>query len=192
MKKQLLLLIMSICVLTSCGDKNNGVDGGGGDWYNGGISGGYETFTIEINTTEDWEASAIRLNSMIDDWFTFSPTKGKAGTNKVTFRVSSQTNIADWASFEINRINRSGNREEDMMVAIDISMISPVIEFFGYEAITKIDISDLTRFDEYRFYFPNGLPNLKEVTMRRGQNIYQAHSGTPANIEELPWEIIYK
>jgi hypothetical protein len=45
--------------------------------------------------SEDWESTAMRFNAMIDDWFSYSPTKGKAGKNLITFRVSTNENILD-------------------------------------------------------------------------------------------------
>ncbi len=182
MKKQFLLLAVAICTFTGCDKTNDANDVG--DWYNGGITGDYDTFSVNCHFASDWEASIFRMNTAIGNWFSFSPTKGKAGSQQITFKVRSNSRILDFA--EVETYSVSSHDDAGTYIVLN----AEDYEFtFGGKSITEIDFSKWVgvenipwSVDMYDVY----LPNLETIWLKQGQHIEVEYSGTPT------WEIKYK
>lgn len=144
MKK--LLLIFTLCALVGCGETNDNGNNSG-DWYNGGINGDYEEFSFEWDAPEDWEAVVIRYNAAIEDWFTFSPTKGKAGKNKITFRVPKE-NILDGAQIYFGDDEFYISDEENYYLPCATIAGDEGLNLYG-KSITAIDISKLKKCESF-------------------------------------------
>jgi len=138
-----------------------------GDWYGGGhIEGETATFTVEFDAPESWETSVVRINAAIGDWFTFSPTKGNAGKQKVTFIVSTKY-LEDLAEIQFTPDDYVRIYSEDGLSELSIQS----------RYVTSLDISTWTQLYELHFektsefYFEGGnpVPNLKEIWMKQGQ-----------------------
>lgn len=161
--KKILLVLVTTSMFLGCSQNDDGAD-----WYNGGkITGDYATFVIEFTSPQDWDTYAIRYNALENNWLTFSPTKGKAGDNTVTFRVSTNKKLMDSyqihfdmsdCSFELHFNYEDGGS--------DISIYDN--ERGGSRTITSLDISRWTQLDDILTVDCN-LPNLKQIWMKHGQ-----------------------
>lgn len=177
--KSLFALILALAVVFSffsCEDKSNDENG---DWYGSGhIEGETATFTVEFDAPESWETRVWKSNAAIGNWFTFSPTKGNVGKQKVTFKVSTIEDLED--NVEIQFV------PDDSYVWTDsedgISELSLKSEF-----VTSLDISTWTQLDELYFEGINSVPNLTEIWMKQGQETDIISEGfTPT------WTVKYK
>lgn len=180
--KKIIAFALAIIALASCDKINNGGEQGG-DWYGGGITGDYETFTVEINAAEDWITPAEML---INNWYTFSPTKGKAGTQLITFRVKTKNIIGDGGT-EIHSVE-SDDDEQNTWCWVSFYSHSPASGFtmeFNGRPITKVDVSNFPSLKRIEFY--QTPRNLKEIWLKEGQDIeFYYDGGNPT------WEVKYK
>jgi hypothetical protein len=177
MKNQFLLFAIAICAFASC-DDNNGND-------NGGLTGDVDTFTVNCNFETDWETSVFRLNTSAGDWFSYSPQSGKAGNQRITFKVRTDNRVLDYSEIEFNIADRF---DTDEIAYITLNAEDYELGFEG-KVITEIDLSTWKGIEgvplAVSFY---DVPNLETVWLKHGEQ----EQNIDIDDEGKPWTIKYK